>query len=71
MGAGGGVTANLWRCMFNRSVLKHKSNHLNTRLVQHSNGRFVPGCQMVRYSNDGLKTGLKKPFYGPKCLVIK
>ena len=33
--------------------------------------RFVPGCQVVRYSNGGLKTGLKKPVYGPKCPVFK
>ena len=36
------------------------SNHLNTKLVWYSNGRFVSGCEMVRYSNGGLKTGLKK-----------
>ena len=24
-------------------------------------------CQMDRYSNSGLKTGLKKPVCGPKC----
>ena len=36
------------------------SNHLKTGLVWYSNGRFVSGCQMVRYSNGGLKTGLKK-----------
>ena len=57
------------------------SNHLNTGLVWYSNGRFVSGCQMVRYSNGGQKTGLKKPVaqdnglvtpdYGPQCLVFK
>ena len=36
------------------------SNHLNNGLVWYSNGRFVSGCQMVRYSSGGLKTGLKK-----------
>ena len=36
------------------------SNHLYTGLVWHSNGWFVPGCQMVQYLNGGLKTGLKK-----------
>ena len=36
------------------------SNHLNTRLVRYSDGRFVSSCQTVRYSNGGLKTGLKK-----------
>ena len=41
------------------------SIHLNTGLVGYLNGRFVSGCQMVRYSNGGLKTGLKKPVYGP------
>ena len=25
---------------------------------------------MVRYSNGSLRTGLKKPVYGPKCLVF-
>ena len=43
------------------------SNHLNTWLVWYSNGRFVLGCQIIRYSNGGLK----KPVYGPKCLVFK
>ena len=47
------------------------SNHLNTGLVRYSNGWFVSGCQMVQYTNDGLKTGLKKPVYGPNCLVFK
>ena len=47
------------------------SNHLNTGLVWYSNGSFVSGCQTVRYLNGGLKTGLKKPVYGPKCLVFK
>ena len=47
------------------------SNHLNTRLVQYSNSRFVSGCQMVQYSNCGLKTGLKKPVYVPKCLAFE
>ena len=37
-----------------------KRIHLNTELVWYSNGRFVSGCQMVRYSNGGLKTGLQK-----------
>ena len=26
---------------------------------------------MVLYSNGGLKTGLKKPVYGPKCPAFK
>ena len=42
------------------------SNHLNTGLVRYLNGRFVSGCQMVRYTNGGLKTGLKKA-----CLWFK
>ena len=41
------------------------SDRLNTGLVSYSNGRFVSGCQMVRYQNGGLKTGLKKPVNGP------
>ena len=35
-------------------------NHLNTELDRYSKGRFVSGCQMVRYSNGGPKTRLKK-----------
>ena len=35
-------------------------NHLNFGLVQYSNGRFVSGCQIVRFLNGGPKTGLKK-----------
>ena len=46
-------------------------NHLNTGLVWYLNGRFVFVCQMVRYSNVDLKTGLKKHVFGPKCLVFK
>ena len=42
-----------------------------TGLVWYSNGRFVSGCQNVRYLNGGLKTGLKKPVYGTKCLVFE
>ena len=47
------------------------SNHLNTRLVVHWNGKFVSSCQTIRYLNGGLTTGLKKPVYGPKCLVFE
>ena len=48
------------------------SNHLKTGQVWYSNGRCVSGCQMVRYSNGGLKTGLKKSVvYVPKCLVFE
>ena len=47
------------------------SNHLNTGLVWYSNGRFVNSCQMVWYSNGNLKTGLKKPVYGPKCTIFE
>ena len=36
--------------------------HLNTELVWYSNGRFVSGCQMVRYLNGDLKTLLKKAY---------
>ena len=31
----------------------------------------VSGCKIVPYSNGGLKTGLKKPVYGPKCAVFE
>ena len=54
--------------------LVHKGNyinHLNTRLIWYSNGWFVSGCQMVRYSIGGLKTWLRKPVYGPKCPVFE
>ena len=51
------------------------SNHLNTGLLLHSNGRFLSGYQIVRYLNDSLKTGLitglNKPVYGPKCSVLE
>ena len=47
------------------------SKHLNTRLVKYSNGRFVFGCQMVQYSDGVLKTGLKTPVNGQKCLVFE
>ena len=47
------------------------SNHLNTGLVWYSNGRFVSCCQMVRYSNGGVKTRLNKHVYDPKYLVFK
>ena len=46
-------------------------NNLKSGLVRYTNGRFVSSCQTVRYPNGGLKTGLKKPVYGPKCLVLK
>ena len=36
-------------------------------LVQYSNGRFVSGCWMVRYSNGGLE----KPVCGPKCPLFE
>ena len=37
------------------------SNHLNTRQVGYSNGRFVSGSQMIQYTNanGGLNTRLK------------
>ena len=31
----------------------------------------VSSCQPFQYSNAGLKTGLKKACYGPKCTVFK
>ena len=45
------------------SILSYNiySNHLNNGLVWYLNSRYVFGCQMVQYSNGGLKTGLKKP----------
>ena len=54
-------------------------NHLSTRLVWYSNGRFVSSCYMVQYSNGGLKTGPKMsvlqskmpgfPHFQMVCLV--
>ena len=38
------------------------SNHLNTGLAWYSDGRFVFGCQMVRYLNGGLKTDRESLF---------
>ena len=47
------------------------SDHLNTELVWYSNDRFVSGCQMVRYLNGGLKTGLKKACLWSKMSYIQ
>ena len=63
--------ARLYSIVTKHSFIKYShSNHLNTLLVWYLNGRFVSGCQMVRHSNGSLKTGLKKPVYGPKCPVF-
>ena len=37
-------------------------NHLNTKQVWYSNGPNVSDCQIVRVSNDGLKTGKNVSF---------
>ena len=58
-------------CVSGTYSIRTYSNHLNTGQVWCSNGRFVSGCQMVQYSNDGLKTGLKKPVYCSNCLVFE
>ena len=47
------------------------TNHLNTGRVQYLNGRFVSGCQMVLYSSNGLKTGLKKACIWLKYYVFE
>ena len=47
------------------------SNHLNTGLVGYSNGRFVFDCQMVRYLNGGMKTGLKQACLWSKMSGIR
>ena len=39
------------------------SNYLNTGQVWYFNGRFVSACQMIRYLNGGLKTGLIKILF--------
>ena len=36
------------------------SNHLNIGLVWYSIGRLVSGCQMVQYSNGGLKARMNQ-----------
>ena len=41
------------------------SNHLNTRLLWYSNGRFVSGCQMVRIQMVVWKPDWKKPVNSP------
>ena len=41
--------------------LLNYSNHLSSGLVWYSNGWFVSSCQVVRYWNGGLITGLRKP----------
>ena len=46
------------------------SNHLKTGLVLYSNGRFVSGCQMVRYLG-GMKTVLKKACLWSKMSSIQ
>ena len=51
--------------------IKKYNNHLNTVPVQYLKCMFVSGCQMVRYSNEGLKTRLKKSVFGLKCPVFK
>ena len=47
------------------------SNHLNTRQVGYSNGRFELGSQMVQYTNGGLNTRLKKACLWSNGLVFK
>ena len=44
-------------------IISQCSNYLNTGLVLYLNRKFVFGCQIVRYWNDGLKTGLKKSLF--------
>ena len=43
------MTKNTWEMFAICLVLSYR-NHLNTKLVLYSNGRFVSGCQMVRLS---------------------
>ena len=70
-GVGEEFTAILCQMALMYKTIKMFSSHLNTGLVWYLNGIFVPCCQMVRYSNGGLKNRLKKPDYGPKCKVSK
>ena len=56
----------MWIC----KLCVQYSSHLNTRLVWYSNGRFVSSCRLVRYSNGGLKTGLKKACLWSKMSCI-
>ena len=50
----------IYKATYTNSYIFTKSNHLNAELLWYSNGRLVSSCQMVPYSNDGLKTQLKK-----------
>ena len=50
---------------------KEKLITVTSGLVWYSNGRFVSSCQMVRYWNGGLKTGLKKAFPWSKMSGIQ
>ena len=55
---------------YNQEIFSHFVDIFsNTVTICYLDGRFVSGCQMVRYSNGSLKTGLKKPVCDPKCLV--
>ena len=64
-----------WSAISMKNVVKlylsKYSYHLNTGQVWFRKGRFVSSCQIVWYSNGGLKTGLKNPVYGPKCTEFK
>ena len=55
----------------NRQFITYYSNHLNTWQVWYLNGRIVSGCQIVQYSNGGLKTGLKKGCLASKMSGIQ
>ena len=59
-GTGKNWLTTLWSPFHQTFHEANYSNHLNTGPIWYSNGRFVSGCQMVWYSNVGLKTGLKK-----------
>ena len=43
------------------SLYNYLSDTVPIWVLKYSNGIFVSGCQMVWYSNVGLKTGLKEP----------
>ena len=51
------------------SFIKKRDKHPVQWLIA-SSVVFIVLLKMVWYSNDGLKTWLKKAFYGPKCPVF-
>ena len=57
-----GIISNKKCFTVTKPVKNDYSNHLNTKQVWYSNGPNVSDCQIVRVSNDGLKTGKNVSF---------